>query len=129
MSNQGFDKWNSDKKNLHKKDVKIFYYVREVWWCALGVNIGSEEDGTGRNFDRPVLILKKLSPNTCLVVPLTTSTHNHILRPEIGNVNGKNARVILTQIRVVDNKRLLRKVGMLEIGKFEDIRKRVKDIL
>jgi mRNA interferase MazF len=109
--------------------LELYYYPREVWWCALGVNIGSEEDGTGINFDRPVLILKKLSPDTCLVVPLTTSKHEHKLRPLVGSVDGKIARALLTQVRVVDTKRLLRKIDTINKDTFSEIRKKVRAIL
>lgn len=124
-----FDDWNREKKKLHKKNVELYYYPREVWWCALGVNVGSEEDGTGKSFDRPVLILKKLSPNTCLVLPLTTSTHAHKMRPLIGNIDGKIARAILSQVRVIDIKRLLRKMDVIHEKKFIEIRKKTKEIL
>ncbi|MFH1170496.1 MAG: hypothetical protein V1704_02965 [Candidatus Vogelbacteria bacterium] len=41
-----FDQWNERKKGLHNRDRVPFYHEREIWWCALGVNIGSEQDGS-----------------------------------------------------------------------------------
>jgi len=101
-----FDKWNIKKKNLHDQQTKIFYHEREIWWCALGVNIGFEQDGSGEEYRRPILILKGFSAQTCLVVPLTTSPQKHKFRPSIGIVDGEEAKALVSQIRVIDTKRL-----------------------
>ena len=124
-----FDQWNENKKGLHGRDHAPFYHEREIWWCALGINIGAEQDGSGEESRRPVLILKGLSAKTCLVVPLTTSSRKHFLRPSVGTVGNKKAHALLSQLRVVDTKRLISKVGYLEKGKFEIIRKAVKTML
>lgn len=126
---KGFDKWNKQKKEINKRADAPFYHEREVWWCALGVNVGFEQDGSGRQHDRPVLILKGLSAQTFVAIPLTTSNHEHPLRPSVGVVEGKEARALLSQIRVVDAKRLIRKIEYLEQARFKDIRKAVRDML
>ena len=124
-----FDRWNLEKKNFHNRRSVPYCHPRELWWCALGVNIGFEQDGTGELFDHPVIILKVLSAQTCLVVPLTKSIHQQPLRTPVGLVEGKEARAVISQMRVVDTKRLIRKIGFLEIEQFEHIRKTVKDML
>ena len=53
-----FDKWNERKKALNDRE-RILFNPREIWWCSFGVNIGSEQDGSGDNFERPVIIIKK----------------------------------------------------------------------
>jgi mRNA-degrading endonuclease toxin of MazEF toxin-antitoxin module len=100
-----------------------------VWWCTLGVNVGSEENGSGEEYRRPALILKGLSVETCLVVPLTTSAKAHPLRVAVGLIGGKEARAILSQMRVIDTKRLVRKIEYLDVGTFEQIRKAAKGML
>lgn len=124
-----FDKWNEHKKNIDERQVAPFCHERELWWCTLGMNIGFEQDGSGIEYRRPVLILKGLSKQTCLVIPLTTSTHAHKLRPAIGLVEDKQACALLSQMRVIDTKRLVRKIGSLDKQIFDDMRKTVKDIL
>ena len=124
-----FDQWNTKKKNLHGRQNGLFYHEREIWWCALGVNIGFEQDGSGSEYRRPVLILKGLSKQTCFVIPLTTATRRHPLRPLLGPVEGKEARALLSQIRVIDTKRLVRKIGYLKQDIFGRIRKAAKDLL
>ena len=124
-----FDKWNEKKKKINEQELDIFYHEREIWWCSLGVNIGSEQDGSGEEYRRPVLILKGLSRQTCLIVPLTASPQTHPLRPSVGLVDGKAATALLSQIRVIDSKRLVRKIGYLNQETFNRIRKTAKDLL
>lgn len=126
---KNFTQWNTQKQKIHDVGTSKFYHVREVWWCALGVNVGSEQDGGGEEYRRPVVILKALGPTTCLVVPLTTSTHTHQYRLPIGEVNDENATALLSQIRVVDTKRLVRKVDVISKETFEHIRKAARDML
>jgi len=59
--NKDFDKWNKRKKRIHEGSFDDFVHAREVWWCAVGVNIGVEADGKHTNFERPVLIIRKFS--------------------------------------------------------------------
>ena len=104
------------------------YTVREIWWCRLGVNVGTEQDG-GEMFLRPTVILRGLGPDACLVVPLTTSPRKHLLRVPIGLVDGKEARANLSQIRVIDTRRLTRKIGFLDKDMYLKLRKAARDML
>lgn len=115
---------------MHNNQIDApFFHEREVWWCSLGVNIGFEQDGSGEEYRRPVIVLKGLSKKTFLAVPLTTSTKSHLMRPSVGKVDGEEAHALLSQIRVVDTKRLVRKIGYLDKEVFEHIRKTIKDML
>lgn len=124
-----FDKWNKNKKQIHDLGENKLYHEREVWWCSLGVNIGFEEDGVGETGERPVLILKGFSKDVCLVVPLTTSIKENPYHFDLGEIDGRKAFAILSQIRLVDTKRLINKVGFIEQSLFEALRKTVKDLL
>ena len=124
-----FDKWNEQKKKLHNEIDALFFHESEVWWCSLGVNIGFEQDGAGDEYRRPVIVLKGLSKNTFVAIPLTTSAKPHSMRPSVGKIDGEEARALLSQIRVIDTKRLVRKIGYLDKEVFKHIRKTVKDML
>jgi mRNA interferase MazF len=124
-----FDGWNEAKKRADTRRGAPYYHEREVWWCTLGVNVGSEKNGSGEEYRRPALILKGLSVETCLVVPLTTSAKVHPLRVAVGLIGGKEARAILSQLRVIDTKRLVRKIEYLGMDTFEQIRKAAKGML
>jgi mRNA interferase MazF len=123
-----FDGWNKVKKKTNAEHPRL-YTVREIWWCKLGVNIGTEQDGKGEWYDRPCVIMRGFGPDACLVIPLTTSAREHTLRVSIGLVEGQEARANLSQIRVVDTRRLTRKVGFLEKKVFLKLRKAARGLL
>ena len=68
-----FDRWNDRKKEVDRSTFADFVNEREVWWCTLGINVGSEQDGSPEFFERPVLVIRKFNKDTVLVVPLTSS--------------------------------------------------------
>ena len=105
------------------------YTVREIWWCRFGVNVGTEQDGSGDWYVRPGVIIRGFGPDACLVVPLTTSLREHKLRILVGLVNGRVARANLSQIRVIDTRRLEQKIGFLEKEIFDELKKAVKNLL
>ena len=105
------------------------YGTREIWWASLGLNIGFEQDGTGSDFDRPILILRGLSRQVCIVIPLTTSKKRDRFYIDAGLVDEKPAAAIISQLRLIDTRRLVEKVGMLDKVTFELIRKAAKDLL
>ena len=117
------------KKHIHDEGEDKFYHAREVWWCSLGVNVGFEEDGTGPNFERPALILKGFSRQVCLIVPLTTSKKENPYHIKLGLIDGKEASAIYSQIRLIDTKRLVNRIAVIDSKKFDEIRKAVKELV
>lgn len=94
-----FDGWNDKKKKIHKEESAPFYHEREVWWCSLGINIGSEQDGTGKNFDRPIVIIRGFNKNVCLGVSLTGKKKEGKFYFYLGEIEGRKASVVLSQVR------------------------------
>lgn len=123
-----FDKWNKRKKDINTKEPN-FYYEREIRWCSLGVNIGFEQDGTNEAYKRPVLIIRGFSRHVCLVVPLTTSQKKNPYHFGLGIIEGQEAFAILSQIRLIDTKRLHGQIAVLNKEKFKEIKKAIKDLL
>lgn len=123
-----FDSWNRVKKKTNQEHPRL-YTVREMWWCRFGVNVGTEQDGSGEKFLRPALILRGFGSDACLVAPLTTSARKHPMRVPVGVVDGKNAKANISQIRVVDTRRLVEKIGFLDQAVFIEVRKAAKDLL
>lgn len=123
-----FDGWNEEKKRT-QKEIPRLYTVREIWWCRLGINVGTELDGKGNRFLRPCVIMRAFGPDACLVVPLTTSTREHSLRIPVGDVQGEEARANISQMRVIDTRRLVEKVGFLDEHLFQELKKRAKALL
>ena len=123
-----FDSWNNQKKSVNNGARKL-YKARDIWWCALGVNVGFEQDGTGAEYERPVVVLRGFSKDVCLVVPLTTSTKENKYHVALGLVDGKPAAAIVSQVRLVDTRRFIDKIGMLDAALFEEVKNAVKDLL
>jgi mRNA-degrading endonuclease toxin of MazEF toxin-antitoxin module len=122
-----FDSWNEIKKKTENEERR-FYKVREIWWCRFGLNIGTEQNGKDKWFTRPCVILIGFGPDSCLVVPTTTSTREHRVRISIGKIEGKDAKANLSQIRIIDTRRLEKKIGFLDKDLFLILKKSARDL-
>ena len=123
-----FDVWNGKKKKINKTQFTNFYKEREIWWCNIGKNIGSEQDGKGENCERPVLIIKAFSRSVCLIVPLTTSKRINPYYFKIGLVEDKEACLVISQIRLIDTKRLINRIMIQDIEIFDKVRKAIRSL-
>lgn len=107
-----FDKWIDKKENIHFTGRVPDIREGEIWWCAVGENVGVEINGKSDAFSRPVLIMKKLSRYGFLGIPLTSKKH-------IGSwyidfiFKNKKQYASLAQIRVFSVSRLYKKMGMV----------------
>ena len=120
MTDQNFDKWNEIKKRL-QKNVKVRYFrERQVWWCSVGQNIGSETFGKGETFTRPVIIFRKFSRELFLGIPLTSKDKSGSWYHGFSH-KGKKTTAMLHQIRVMDKKRLIDRFGELDDSDFSKI--------
>lgn len=125
-----FDTWNETKKGIDAhEDYLPLYHERQVRWCRLGLNIGYEQDGTGQSFSRPVLVLKGFSRRVCLVVPLTTSSKKNPYHVALGEIGGRKAYAIISQLRLIDTRRLDTLIEALSEETFMSVIKAVKDML
>ncbi len=124
-----FDTWNNQKKGTDTTGTNKWCNERDIWWCRLGLNVGFEQDGKGTDFSRPVLILRTFGIRTALIVPLTTSKKQDRYHVFVGEVLKGESSVIITQMRLVDTKRLDDKRGRVSVEQFEIIRKAIKDLL
>lgn len=105
-----FDEWNRHKKILNRREQPPFFHERDIWWCALGVNLGSEQDGTGHQFSLPVLILKKFSRDVLWAVPLTKNQATGAYYYQLKPWKTIRSNEVLSQLRLVSAKRLLRRI-------------------
>ena len=124
-----FDAWNAKKKAIDSGLPQIFCHSREVWWCSLGLNIGFEQNGTGEYFDRPVVVIRAFSKNIFWGVALTSKEKNGVFYFPVGLIEGRRASVILSQIRLIDTKRLIRKGGILDEEVFEKLKSALQETL
>jgi len=64
----------------------------------------------------------------CLVVPLTTSTKENKYHFPLGEIDGKVASAITSQVRLVDTRRFIDKIGMLEQERFDALKNAVREL-
>lgn len=121
-----FDSWNDFKKVLNDRERNFYPHEREVWWCSLGVNIGTETDGKNDNFERPVLIMRVYNREAVLILPITTVNKEDRFHCKV-RAPGKDVWVKMTQARVVDTKRLSRKVDTISHEYFQKVREQFKN--
>ncbi|MEK7185210.1 MAG: type II toxin-antitoxin system PemK/MazF family toxin [Patescibacteria group bacterium] len=107
-----FLEWLTLKEKLHSNSqTPPFFKEGEVWWCSLGENIGYEINGKSKLFSRPVLVFRKISRNTFLAIPISTQPQKVRAWYVPVTLNGKENSVILSQVRVIDYRRMWSKFG------------------
>jgi len=127
-----FDDWNGVKQRTHNKENKVGFKQREIFWVKIGQNIGSEEFGKGNEFQRPVLIIRKLTHNLFIGVPLTSSLkddNDYFHTFEFNTKKGvsKNSAMIL-QLKSYDKKRLMGKIGVISKDNYNEIIEKIKGL-
>ena len=128
MINKNFKDWNIEKSDLNENKVRAFFHEREVWFASIGVNIGFEQDGRGDKFLRPAIILKKFNNEVLWCVPLTKNQKKGKYYFSFKLNNGVST-AILSQIRLIDSKRLQYKIGDLAEEDFTQIKEKLKQFL
>ena len=123
-----YENWHKYKSHLDSRDNPPSINEREVWWCSIGSNIGSEVEGKSKFFNRPVLILRKYNKALFLGVPLTTKIKENRFYIKIDFL-GKQQCALISQIRVYDSKRLTHLMGHLPSDEYNKIKKSIRDML
>jgi mRNA interferase MazF len=109
-----FLEWIGIKERLHVGDARpVFFKEGDIWWCALGENIGVEINGKGSTFSRPIFVYKKLSREGFLGIPLSTKTKKGSWYVKI-SFQEKEIVANLAQLRVLSTARMLEKMGTLD---------------
>jgi mRNA-degrading endonuclease toxin of MazEF toxin-antitoxin module len=127
-----FDRWNQTKQQVHNKENLVGFKPREIFWVRLGQNIGDEEFGKGNEFQRPVLIVKKLTSNLFMGIPLTSKVKEendffHTISYTTKKGNMQNSLMLL-QLKTFDKKRLMGKIGKLNTLQFEEVLQKVQKL-
>lgn len=123
-----YDTWNTTKKALAKREEKFFFKTGDIWWCSVGLNIGTESYGKGGTFRRPVLVIRKLSKTSFIGIPLST-------RKKVGtwfcdiSIFGKTQYVLLYQIRMFSVNRLQRRLTALDDKDFSRVKQKLEALL
>jgi mRNA interferase MazF len=106
----------------------------EIWIADLNAQIGTEPGKT-----RPVLVvqtdlLNKIPHPSTIICPLTTNIQidTDILRVHLkkgmSNIN-QDCDIMIDQIRAIDNKRLMKKIGDLPNDLIKSVKENIKIII
>jgi mRNA interferase MazF len=106
----------------------------DIWVADLNPQIGTESGKT-----RPVLVvqtnlLNKIPHPSTIICPITTNTQkeSEILRVHIkkgtGNLN-ENCDIMIDQVRAIDNKRLIKKIGELPDNLVDKLKENLSIVL
>lgn len=128
MNEKHFDEWIKLKEKLHTINRIRTIHEGDVWWCAMGENVGVEINGKNEGFTRPAVVFRKLSRYSFLGIPLSTKFHE-------GNYyasfffNGKQQTAALHQIRSMSVARLNKRMGELPEQDFQFLREKFIDFI
>lgn len=127
--NKNFKDWFTEKNDLNENKVRAFFHEREVWFSSVGVNIGFEQDGKHEKFLRPVVIVKKFNNEICWGIPTTKKTKKGKHYFSFEYKEDEFTTAILSQLRLIDSKRLDYKIGTMKEDDFVEIKKRLISFL
>lgn len=123
-----YDEWNVLKKRISKSEKVIYCKTREIWWCSVGMNVGTELYGKNELFERPTLVVKVFSKESVLIIPMTTKSQseNYALQIELFQ---RPSWIVISQMRVVSTKRMSRKIGKISRDEYKRIINKITSIL
>ena len=129
---QEFNEWNKVKIRVSNvKKVRLFK-ERDIFYINMGKNIGHEQNGKGHNFVRPIVIVKKISNEMLLAIPLSTQIKegSWFFRFDFIKKDTISENIaILPQIRMYSTKRLLNKIGVMKKDDFIRLKKELVDFI
>ena len=124
-----FKKWHALKSEIDTHQRTLLYHEQEIWWCSLGANVGVETDGKSDLFERPVIIFRRFNEDMFWGLPMTSQSK--IKKPFYSAITFHDHEqiVILSQIRVLSSKRLIRRLGKLSDNQFAILEKSFEEFL
>ena len=129
--NKEYDTWNELKKSIQSGIDNPDYFPQEgeVWMSAIGKNIGYEQNGSGDNFSRPLLVVKKFNNHMFWSIPLSTKQKKFDFYYNFTDPNNEKVSVILAQLKLISVKRLKRKLYEISRETLVEIKERLKKFL
>ena len=123
-----FVDWIKVKIRAHLSERHIEFNEGEIWWAALGHNIGVEANGKNAQFERPILVVRKFSRDSLWGIPISTQLKSGPYYFRFKHKDVSNC-LNLSQIRLCSAKRLLRRVGHFPVSDFQEVRNKVKNMV
>lgn len=121
-----FNDWCKLKNKVNKNLSNLIINEGEIRWCKIGLNVGNETYGKGKNFSRPVLVIKKFSRDVFWGIPITQRKRNGTWYFYLKNIK---RTAILNQMRLFDRKRLDDILFCISENQIKEIKNRVIDLI
>jgi mRNA interferase MazF len=118
-----FQEWHTHKSDIHENKVRTFFHERDVWFASLGANIGFEQDGKGHEYLRPVVVFKKFNNESLWGIPTTKQNKNGKYYFKFDYKKGDSTTANLSQLRLIDCKRLKYRIGFISEEDFATLKK------
>ncbi len=111
-----YKEWFGVKADIQARKNKPHFKEWQIWWCAVGENVGVEINGKGMKFARPIVVYRKLSEYGFVGIPLTTQDHTETSPDWYVHFRfrGIDEYAALHQVESVSVYRLYRFVGTLD---------------
>jgi mRNA interferase MazF len=101
-----FDKWNKKKIKIDSNLIYNHPQEKEIWWCSVGVNIGTEVYGKGDDYTRPVLVINAEGSESFIGIPISSKVKNRKYSCVIKTDDDVRHTALIYQIRSFDKRRL-----------------------
>ncbi len=129
--NKEYDVWNELKKKIQSAidSPKFFPQEGEVWMSSIGKNVGFEQNGSGANFSRPILVIKKFNNHMFWCVPLSTKQKKFDFYFNFTDPHTQKVSVILAQMKLVSVKRLKRKLYDISPALLSEMKEKLRTFI
>ncbi len=122
-----FERWNKIKIAANSRDAEnILIQKGAIWLMQVGVNIGSEMDGKGQDFVRPIIVVKKINRDTFFGVPISSKIKTNYFRLHF-QLFSEDRVAVLSQLKLYDKKRCIRFMSVLTKEKLGEISQRLSE--
>lgn len=128
MMQTDFGAWHEKKNQVNQKD-RPFFREREIWFAALGLNVGVEQNGRGMDFLRPIIVFRKFNSESLWAIPLTKAMKKGTFYFSFSFESGTTSVVNLSQLRLIDSRRLAYHVGEMSKSDFAALNEKLKALL
>lgn len=123
-----FHDWNKKKIKIDENRTFNHPKEKEIWWCSVGMNVGSEVYGKGHDYTRPVLVINAEGSESFIGIPLTSNIKNKKYSCVIKTDDNTLHTVLVYQIRSFDKRRLTERKYTLSSEEYSKIEKYFKKL-
>ncbi|HEY4500347.1 MAG TPA: type II toxin-antitoxin system PemK/MazF family toxin [Candidatus Paceibacterota bacterium] len=124
-----YSKWHTEKSNIQEIKERPFFNEHDIWSVSTGANVGFEIDGKGDKFLRPMIVIKKFNKESFWGLSITRSIRKGPYYFSFSFKEGEISTANLSQLRLVDAKRLRYKLGGTNKKDFKELKEKLRQLI